>query len=136
MQWSSILKEEKYHGEATDPLRHAISNPDNPQQRVSMKVVVTASPERVRFVRGGLRAKGAALEHLDGPTGNAVGDSRYLRTFHQRDAVDMEGGAFSGALPHFTLGREPISNMSVPPLTRTACVNHGLSSVCPFNVAD
>ena len=48
----------------------------------------------------------------------------------------MEGGALSGALPHFSLGREPISKMSLPPLTKSSCVNHGLSSACPFNVAD
>ncbi len=57
-------------------------------------------------------------------------------TLHQRDAGVIEGGALSGALPHFSLGREPIWKMSLPPLIRSSCVNHGLSSVCPFNVAD
>ena len=51
-------------------------------------------------------------------------------------SVDMEGGASSGALPHWGLGAGPISRVSVPPLAISLCRNHGLSSGRPFSWAD
>jgi len=48
----------------------------------------------------------------------------------------MEGGATSGVLPQFGLGRDPIWKTNFPPLAMSVWLNHGLFHGWPFKVAD